>query len=206
MFSNREKRSSGWSIASFFVVNPAPSLRLSPTGDLFEGQSLVRLRQGFGATRGGLYTFLRNEPTGRGILVGFGCRDNYFAASRRTRFGKRTHRRGVFWGCSWKVGFVWGETRGAPGRSRGCCLRRATRYGGQGCCRSTLPPSHDRCGGQVEGQAVRLREGFRRRSSSYGGQDGGRGGPRKHVFLRNEPDFFGLENCIYQSGLQWVMQ
>jgi hypothetical protein len=38
---------------------------------------------------------LENEPTGSGILVGFGCRDNYFAASRRTRFGKRTHREGV---------------------------------------------------------------------------------------------------------------
>src|SRR6267154_2390135 len=30
------------------------------------------------------------------LLVGFGCRDNYFAACRRTPLGKRTHRRGVF--------------------------------------------------------------------------------------------------------------
>ena len=29
---------------------------------------------------------------------GFGCRDNYFAASRRTRFGKRTHLEGCFKG------------------------------------------------------------------------------------------------------------
>jgi hypothetical protein len=52
MFSNRQKkRSSGGAIASFFAVNPAPSLKSSPYRDLFEGQSLVRLRQGFGATR-----------------------------------------------------------------------------------------------------------------------------------------------------------
>src|ERR1017187_5065201 len=41
---------------------------------------------------------LENEPIWRRILVGFGCRDNYFAASRRTRFGKRTHFEGVFEG------------------------------------------------------------------------------------------------------------
>ena len=35
---------------------------------------------------------LENEPPGTGILVGFGCREHYIAASRRTRFGKRTHR------------------------------------------------------------------------------------------------------------------
>src|SRR5437016_3930501 len=30
------------------------------------------------------------------FLEGFGCRNNYFAASRQTRFGKRTHRSGFF--------------------------------------------------------------------------------------------------------------
>jgi len=55
-------------------------------------------------------SFWKTNPPGGGIaaddsgvssdsaLVGFGCRDNYFAASRRTRFGKRTHREGYFGG------------------------------------------------------------------------------------------------------------
>jgi hypothetical protein len=35
---------------------------------------------------------LENEPTGTPQEEGFGCRDNYIAASRPTRLGKRTHR------------------------------------------------------------------------------------------------------------------
>ncbi len=68
---------------------------------------------------------LENEPTGRGVLVGFGCRDNYFAASRRTRFGKRTHR-SAFARPLWRI---------ATGVRRVACRRtplRQTRRGFEG--------------------------------------------------------------------------
>src|SRR6266704_874026 len=54
-------------------------------------------------------------------------------------------------------------------------------------------------------RTIRRRQGFRLRQG-YDATRWRRRGISKHVFLRNEPTVFGLENSIYPYGHQRFMQ